>query len=139
MWSKTQKHLDGLICDSLKGRVQFHCSNYRMHDGIGRVYITVDKKEIYNMCTLKRNYYQKPVEGTFSQVEFMQVVFDYFNSQIEESVLSSNPMTKILVILDRRVGKRTLEKMKESMKNESEEIVKFLYELRCESEGILLG
>lgn len=43
-----------------------------MQDGIGRCYITVDKKEVYNMCTLKRKYYsQNQVEDTFSQVEFL--------------------------------------------------------------------
>ena len=58
MWSKTQKQLEGFLCNSLKNRVSFSCSNYRMHDGIGRTYITVDGKEVYNMCTLKRDYYQ---------------------------------------------------------------------------------
>lgn len=136
MWSKTKKHLDNLICDSLKDRVEFHCSNYRMHDGIGRIYITVDKKEVYNMCTLKRDYYRKPVEGTFSQVEFLEVVHDYFNLPIEQALRSNDTLTKILVVIDRRVGKRTLEKMKEAMKTEREEIVKLLFEIRCESEGI---
>lgn len=42
MWSKTKKHLESFICNSLRERIEFHCSNYRIHDGIGRTYITVD-------------------------------------------------------------------------------------------------
>ena len=57
MWSKTKKLLEMNICDNLKNRVQFFCSNYRIHDGIGRTFITVDGIEVYNMCTLKRDYY----------------------------------------------------------------------------------
>jgi len=106
-----------------------------MHDGIGRVYITVDCKEVYNMCTLKRDYYRTPVEGTYSQVEFIETVNLYFNSSIEECMRTQNPVVKILVILDRRIGKRTLLNLKESIGDE-EEIVKYLYKLRCESEGI---
>lgn len=135
VWSKTKKHLESFICDSLKYRVEFHCSNYRMHDGIGRTYITIDGKEVYNMCTLKRDYYRTPVEGTYSQVEFMEILRKYFNTSIEESLNIENTLVKILVVLDRRIGKRTLISMKESIENE-EDIVKYFYKLRCEVEGV---
>ncbi|WP_142414066.1 SF0329 family protein [Hathewaya massiliensis] len=135
VWSKTKKHLKSFICDSLKDRVEFHCSNYRMHDGIGRTYITIDGKEVYNMCTLKRDYYRTPVEGTYSQVEFMEILRKYFNTSIEESLNIENTLVKILVVLDRRIGKRTLISMKESIENE-EDIVKYFYKLRCEAEGV---
>lgn len=135
MWSKTKKHLDSLICDSLKERIGFHCSNYRMHDGIGRVYITVDGKEVFNMCTLKRDYYRTPIEGTYSQVEFIETVHLYFNTPIEEAVKTHNPLVKLLLILDRRVGKRTLEKIKVNIENE-EDIIKYFCELRYEAEKI---
>lgn len=65
MWSKTKKRLESYICNSLKDRVDFFCSNYRIHDGIGRTYITVDGNEVYNMCTLKRDYYREPKEGIY--------------------------------------------------------------------------
>lgn len=135
MWSKTKKKLDGIICDSLRSRIEFHCSNYRIHDGIGRIYITVDKKEGYNMCTLKRDYYRTPVEGIYSQVEFIETLYKYLNSKIEDCIESQNPLVKILLILDRRVGKRRLIKMKESIEKE-EEIIRYFYKLRCEAERI---
>lgn len=135
MWSKTKKQLKRFVCDSLKEKVDFFCSNYRIHDGIGRTYITVDGKEVYNMCTLKRDYYGNPREGIYSQVEFMEVLTGYFNSPIEESLNSENTLVRLLAVIDRRVGKRTLENMKASMENE-EEIVQYLYRLRCKEEGI---
>lgn len=65
MWSKTKKRLESYICNSLKDRVDFFCSNYRIHDEIGRTYITVEGNEFYNMCTLKRDYYREPKEGIY--------------------------------------------------------------------------
>lgn len=135
MWSKTKKQLKGFLCDSLKGRVEFFCSNYRIHDGIGRTYITVDGNEVYNMCTLKRDYYRQPKEGVYSQVEFLKAVGEYFNSPIEVSLKSDNVLIKILVMLDRRIGKRTLESMKDTIVCEAV-IVQYFYKLRCDSDGI---
>lgn len=55
-WSKLKKKLEGFICDSLKDRVSYYATNYRKaHDQLGRAYITVDKKEVFNMCTIKSN------------------------------------------------------------------------------------
>ncbi|GAB6254935.1 hypothetical protein PSKAS_04570 [Peribacillus sp. N1] len=52
-WSKVKKKIESFICDSLKNRVQFTVTNYRKaHDRLGRAFITVDKKEILNMCTI---------------------------------------------------------------------------------------
>ncbi len=52
-WSKVKKKLEGLICDSLKNRVQFTVTNYRKaHDRLGRAFITFDKKEVLNMCII---------------------------------------------------------------------------------------
>ena len=51
-WSKAKKQLKSFICESLKDRIDFHIINYRKaHDQLGRAVITVDKKEVLNMCT----------------------------------------------------------------------------------------
>lgn len=135
MWSKTKKRLENLLCDSLKDRVDFHCSNYRIHDGMGRTYITVDGDETYNMCTLKRDYYRQPREGAYSQVEFGEAVNAYLNSPIERLIESEDALIRILVILDRRIGKRTLENMQNQIIT-AEDIVRYFYDLRCRAEGI---
>ena len=52
-WSKAKKQLKSFICESLKDRIDFHIINYRKaHDQLGRAVITVDKKEVLNMCTI---------------------------------------------------------------------------------------
>ena len=54
-WSKLKKQLEDFICPCLKGRVEFWITNYRKaHDQMGRTYITVDGKEVVNMCTIKK-------------------------------------------------------------------------------------
>lgn len=136
MWSKTKKRLKSFLCNSLKDRVDFFCSNYRVHDGIGRAYITVDGNEVYNMCTIKRDYYRDLKEGLYSQVEFLEAINGYANTPMEDLLKSEKTLTKILVTLDRRMGKRTLETMKKTITNE-EEIVQYLYKLRCDAEGVI--
>jgi hypothetical protein len=137
MWSKTKKQLENFICESLKGRIEFFCSNYRMHDGIGRAYITVDGKEVYNMCTLKRDYYRNPKDGEFSQVEFLQATVQYLNGSVQDSLKSDNLLVKLLAILDRRVGKRTLIGLADTIKNE-DGIIQYFYKLRCGAENVSL-
>lgn len=60
---------------------------------------------------------------------------EYFNSPIEVSLKSNDMLIKILCILDRRVGKRTLRKMKESISEENT-LVQDFYKLRCDAENI---
>lgn len=134
MWSKIRKQLMELTCDSLKNRVDFHASNYRMHEGIGRTYITLDGKEVYNMCSLKRDYYGERKEGVYAQEEFGEAIQTYINSPFDEMINSDNTLIKILVLLDRRLGKRRLPEL-ETVVDNSEEIVQFFYKLRCDSEG----
>lgn len=135
MWSKTKKQLRSFLCDSLKDRVDFFCSNYRIHDGIGRTYITVDGEEVYNMCTLKRDYYRSPKEGCYSQVEFMEALSEYFRMPLQESIMLECTIFKVLFLLDRRVGKRTLTMLKDRL-NDDDCIVQYFYMLRCDAEEI---
>ncbi|WP_291581946.1 SF0329 family protein [Clostridium sp. UBA6640] len=172
MWSKTKKYLESFVCETLKGRVEFFVTNYRKaHDEMGRAYITVDKKEVFNMCSLKgeaatrtkevelkrSKYIDRDVynsnesrmineearqlvnkEGIFEQYEFFNAVEEYLNNPIKHSLNSTNMIIKILSLIDRRVGKRTLENMKNIIEKEHE-LVKYFYKLRCEAEGIKIS
>jgi len=169
-WSKVKKKLESFICGTLKNRVQFTVTNYRKsHDQLGRAFITVDKKEILNMCTIisDREMYRKEneirnaqsieydvyngnqnyqigiqaheiikAEGIFAQYDFFNAVEEYFNLPIEKALKSDDMVIKILSLIDRRVGKRTLQGMKESIQNEKE-IIQYFYYLRCEADGIM--
>jgi hypothetical protein len=167
-WSKVKKKLESFICDSLKNRVDFTVTNYRKaHDQMGRAFITVDKKEVLNMCTitsdialyrkerelnrnLKKNEMEKDInyydigiqahetikeEGIYAQYDFFDAVEEYFTLPIEESLKSKDMVMKILSLIDRRVGKRTLQKLKEPIQFEND-IVQYFYKLRCESERL---
>jgi len=71
----------------------------------------------------------------FSEHDFLEAAEQFLNSPIEESLASDNPIVKALAIIDRRVGKRTLNMLRESIKDESE-LVQYFYQLRCEAERI---
>ncbi|WP_338749344.1 hypothetical protein [Bacillus sp. FJAT-52991] len=169
-WSKVKKKLESYLCDSLKNRVQFTVTNYRKaHDQMGRAFITVDKKEVLNMCTItsemaviekeqqiwndqnieydidhvrqnrdisKQAHEMIKAEGIFAQYDFFDAVEEYFHLPIDKALKSNNMIIKILSLIDRRVGKRTLQGMKESIQNEKE-IVQYFYHLRCEADGLM--
>ncbi|MED3998360.1 hypothetical protein ABE036_14920 [Priestia aryabhattai] len=78
---------------------------------------------------------QLKTEGIYAQYDFFSALEEYFNSPIELSLKSNDMLIKILCMLDRRVGKRTLRKMKESILEENTFVQDF-YKLRCEAENI---
>lgn len=50
-WSKLNQLVEDRMADSLQRRVEVHNARYRhAHDGEGRGWITVDKREVANMC-----------------------------------------------------------------------------------------
>ena len=81
---------------------------------------------------------QLKMEGIYAQYDFFSALEEYFHSPIEASLKSNDMLIKILCILDRRVGKRTLRKMKESILEEKT-VVQDFYKLRCEAENINFG
>ncbi|MGE8077384.1 SF0329 family protein [Peribacillus loiseleuriae] len=74
-------------------------------------------------------------EEMYGQYDFFFALEEYFNSSIEDSLKSSNTLIKILCILDRRIGKRTLRQMNGSILDEHE-LVQAFYKLRCEVENV---
>jgi hypothetical protein len=50
IWSKMKQQLEGFISPALAGRVEYRASGYRYRpDKAGQCYITVDRKEVFNM------------------------------------------------------------------------------------------
>ena len=51
-WSKLKQLVEDRMADSLQRRVEVHTTWYRHsgHERAGRAWITVDKREIVNMC-----------------------------------------------------------------------------------------
>ena len=167
-WTKAKKQLKSLTCDSLPKRIDFHVINYRKaHDQLGRAVITLNKKEILNMCTLTAETKEYSMEmdifhsetaaeqatidtltlqniaqqrlasdGIFAQYDFFDVLDQYLNQSIETSLTSNNDLIKILALLDRRVGKRTLTKLADKVANESPLVQQFFH-IRIEAEHLI--
>jgi hypothetical protein len=64
-WSKVKQNLESFLCPALYGSVEYCATSYRyLPDKAGQCYITVDKKNIFNMndaATLIR-WYQRSQE-----------------------------------------------------------------------------
>ncbi len=92
--------------------------------------------DVFNNRALQEQAHEQlKTEGIYGQYDFFSALEEYFNSPIEASLKSNNMIIKILCMLDRRVGKRTLRKMKESISEETPLVQEF-YKLRCDAENI---
>ncbi|QZY57317.1 SF0329 family protein [Crassaminicella profunda] len=162
-WTKIKKQVESFICEKLKNRVDFIVAVYRKaHDQTGRIYITVDKKEVFSMCTITAemedyktyrklrdefNEYKESRElwelsqkelnkrGIFGEYEFYKSLEVYFNSHVKDCLYATDVLLNIFALLDRRVGKRSLKKFSESIKDKHE-IVRYFFDLRCSVEEL---
>ncbi len=65
VWSKVKQNLESFLCIALAGRVEYRAAGYRyIPDKAGQCYITVDKKEVFNMsdATATIRWYQSEQE-----------------------------------------------------------------------------
>lgn len=160
-WPTLKKSVERFFAPSLAGRVELRYTRYRgAHDQAGRGYITVDREEVWNMAyythVLEHNkrirsrcdnpcYAPRSVqiqvdkeleeEGILSESDFLRSLYEYRNTSIEQSLASSSPLTRSLVMLDARFGKRRLATFDVSNENE---MVRYFHALRCEAESISL-
>lgn len=74
--------------------------------------------------------------GIFDVWQFTDAVESFFCMSIDCSLVSSNPLIRLLAIVDRRVGKRTLKKLMESSL-EQPIWLKYFYDLRFQAEGLI--
>jgi hypothetical protein len=161
-WADIRKILEqDLLCDSLKGRVRYFTTRYRKaHDDTGRVCVLVDENEIINMpfrieddryCETYKRKNNMP-DKSFSEIhkevfrdfadkglyypgDFGFALDEFLSADIQSSLYSENWLVRMFAVLDRRVGKRTLEKIKSDIPN-LPVWLQFFYNLRLESENI---
>jgi len=74
-------------------------------------------------------------EAIYAQYDFFSALENYFNASIEDCLDSSDSLIKILCLLDRRIGKRTLMKMNDTIASEHP-LVQDFFKLRCEAESV---
>lgn len=162
-WSKIRKKLEQeYLAESLRGRLTYFVTTYHAaHDGDeGRAALRLDGREI-----LKSNYYERmsaqfhhyyidsPYErsglswqnsaqaalhdGCFYQQDFYRAFNEFDNQSIAESLVSKNALVRMFALLDRRTGKRTLEKLRQPMQAEPQWL-QMIYYIRLEAEQMPL-
>ena len=75
-------------------------------------------------------------QGTFDQKVFYEAFGIFDNQSIEKSLVSENPLVRIFALLDRRLGKRRLLALEESMEPELDWVRAF-YVIRMQAEGLM--
>lgn len=154
-WADLNKQLTDLLCDELKERLSYFLTRYhKVHNSYGRAAIRLDKKEMvcfswiemYHQETdLNRVYRETGVwddngltlkekwdaDGTYYDMDFLSAATSFLQMPIIEALYSDNYIVQIFAILDRRIGKRTLRKIKDDGSYQSyPSWVKQFYELR---------
>ena len=116
-WSGIRKKLETeYLAPSLRGHIQYYATSYsRSPDHEGRAAIRYDGKEIIKGC--------------------------YYNNWIKADLFPKDEkyekrMKEIFAVLDRRVGKRRLALMKETIAEEPDTFQEF-YAIRMKAEGLI--
>lgn len=133
-WGALNKQMCLYLCDELKERVTFFLTRYHeVHNSYGRASIRLDGKELicfswiemYHQETDISNLSEENNENSYSELtammkpkwdmnctyyerNFIDAVLQFRNMSIQDALQSKNFIIKILAIMDRRVGKRTL-------------------------------
>lgn len=148
------------LAESLRGHIQYFATAYRWNrDHEGRAAIRYDGKEIIQGCYWNNwrkahlfpndDKYERRMSvnnafiddtalrlGVFDQHCFYAAFREFDNQSIEKSLESEDLLVRIFAILDRRVGKRRLETMKDTILDEPETFREF-YAIRAVAEEIM--
>ncbi len=162
-WSGMRKYLEQeMIADSLKGRIRYGCTSYIGMDNCKIFEICIDSKQIKRFSWETVNTYfinngyktnNNPIgkdeyweefwqlldniplnsRTEYTDNEFCEALKNYRNQDIQISIYSENPIIRMFAVLDRRVGKRTLELISKSVDNQPDWLQQIYY-LRIEAE-----
>ena len=153
------------LCPALRGHIQYFATSYsKSADHEGRAAIRVDGVEVLrsNYYTYFENVWTKfhhlrsttlkdhdsakeainqahayaLEQGTFDQKVFYEAFGIFDNQSIEKSLVSENPLVRIFALLDRRLGKRRLLALEDSMEQELDWVRAF-YVIRLQAEGLM--
>ena len=109
------------------------------HDDEGRLCIRVDGKEYLNSHVWNghsKDDEEMTQKGRFCYCEMLAAIDMYVDElTIDEALAATDPIVRLLAVLDRRIGKRRLPALAAAMENEPEWL-RFFYQLRLEAEGL---
>lgn len=90
---------------------------------------------VYSEAVLK-NQIDSAVSNAVYYKDFREYLDIYINMDIKDALTNDNPVYRMLAILDKRVGKRTLIRLLDTYKDEPEWLQN-IYLIRFENEGII--
>ncbi len=158
-WSGMRRYLEqDMLGEPLRGRVRYNCTRYVNMEYYHIFEIFVDNQlvkqfslETVNSWFIRQgivstpepmsfqDYWRDYLEETdrypmaqreeYTDGEFADALEQYRQQDIQTSLSSDNPIVRMFAVLDRRVGKRTLEKLKDEIDRQPEWL-QFFYRLR---------
>ena len=147
-WSGMRKKLEqDYLAEPLRGHIRYFATTYKHSpDQEGRVAILLDDREIFG-----GNYWDAwpdeilyPDEDPFvmmmqcyeglNQRDFYEAFHIFDTQSVQESLCSENRIVRLFAVLDRRVGRRTLMKLRDSLSTQTPAFRK-LYEIRMQAEA----
>lgn len=162
-WVSVKKRLEEFLCNSLSGRITYFLTYYhKVRNSYGRASIRVDGKDLVCFSWIEMYHQERDISEahkkdptlnydnieerlkpqwnaacTYCESDFIDAVQKFFHLSIECAHSSDNYIIKILAILDRRTGKRTLKRILDlgEYSNYPEWVQPF-YKLRFEAEKI---
>lgn len=154
-WSGLNKQLSGLLCKPLKDRITYFLTRYHdVRNAYGRAAVLLDKKELAGFSWIEMYHRENEISRlhsnglsfkdaeeslkpewdkscTYCETDLLFAAVSFLQMPISDALKSNNYIIRIFAILDKRVGKRTLQAIKsENSFNALPEWVKQFYELR---------
>ena len=162
-WSGMRKYLEQeMLAPCLRGRIRYECTSFVGMDGCRVFSICVDDVVVQRFSWETANSAllpQKPNPNphgvqeywagfwdaleavplserqAFTDGEFCSALFQYRQQDIQKSLASDNPLVRLFAILDRRVGKRSLQSAQKALSQQPAWLRPY-YELRLHAEGL---
>ena len=113
-WSKLKQQIELRLAPELAGRIKFHTTRYRnAHDGMGRSWITLDDAEIISMQHLGGEGANENPDrfenGVFTAYDLPISMQQFLSMNIDDALVSENPLVRAMAVIDRRLGKRRVQ------------------------------
>lgn len=157
-WGKLKKQMEDLLCEPLKDKISyFYTSYHEVHNAYGRATVNYCKREIVAFSWVEMYEQEKDVsdlyregkELSYEKLEaekwmpecklcegdFINALTFYLKTDVASALSSDNYLLRVFAYMDRRVGKRTLIKIKDETELLPEWVKQF-YRIRCEAEGL---
>jgi hypothetical protein len=154
IWTKKIRAFKELLAESLEGRLKIHTAGYRRDSyRHGRTWIEFDQGTLVSFTDYRlredverQQSRQKTVEAgapwpepgprdVYSKDDFGRALGWYLNADFDEARESENAIVRALSYLDRRLGKRRLQRFRDG-EEEERGLPRIFLETRLRAEGM---